>query len=102
MAWLLATHPDLESRKSDAVSLAERAAALTNHRHPVILDTLAAAYAADGQYDKAVETAEAALALASAARDKKLAGGIRERLILYRVRTPFTQKHKSESQSELP
>jgi len=100
MAWILATHPDLESRKADAVSLAERAADLSNHQHPAILDTLAAAYAADGQYDKAVKTAEEALALTSAAKAKKLAGSIRDRLILYKARTPFTQELKSETTDE--
>src|SRR5204862_2706371 len=60
-AWLLATHPDARVRDPGmAVSFAERGAALTNRRDPVLLDVLAAAYAATGGFEKAIATARAA------------------------------------------
>jgi len=63
-AWLLATNPAPNVRNTvQAVFFAERAVALTNRRDPIALDVLAAAYAAAGNFDKAVATAQAAQAL---------------------------------------
>ncbi len=84
LAWLLATHPDAARRDpARAVALAERAAALTDHAQPAVLDVLAAAYAAAGRLDRAVATAETALGLVSAGRGD-VAAVIRERLRGYR------------------
>jgi len=63
-AWLLATCPDSSVRNPKlAVQLAEQAQSLTDLPDGVYLDTLAAAYAADGQFDEAIKTAEQALKL---------------------------------------
>jgi tetratricopeptide (TPR) repeat protein len=63
-AWLFATHPDSRVRDPGmAISLAERGAALTNRRDPVLLDVLAAAYAASGSFEQAIAAARAALDL---------------------------------------
>jgi arylsulfatase A-like enzyme/Flp pilus assembly protein TadD len=89
-AWILATHPDETARDpQEAVHLAERAAELTENRRAGILDTLAAAYAAAGQFDEAVTTAQAALSLAAAAGTDRFADDIRQRLELYRQGKPF-------------
>ena len=89
LAWLLATHSDTRLRDaSRAVELAERASELTGGQNAEILDTLAAAYAAAGQFDRAVTTAQEALALASATGDDELANHIRKRLELYRQAEP--------------
>jgi tetratricopeptide (TPR) repeat protein len=61
LAWLLATAPPSTLRLPDtAVALAERAAALTSRRDPAVLDVLAAAYAAAGRFDRALEAVVAA------------------------------------------
>ena len=73
------------------IRLAERAADLTRHQNPGILDTLAVAYAAAGQFDRAVTTAQTALALASAAHAGDLANQIRMRLELYKQRKPYRE-----------
>ena len=84
LAWLLATHPDPARRDpSRSVELGERAAALTGHAQPAVLDVLAAAYAAAGRLDRAVATAETALRLVPADRDD-IAAVIRQRLDGYR------------------
>ncbi len=61
LAWLLATHPDAAVRNgAEAVEWASKsatAAASAKQLEADFLDTLAAAYAEAGQYDKAVETA---------------------------------------------
>jgi tetratricopeptide (TPR) repeat protein len=61
-AWLLATCP-VESMRNPklAVQLAEQAEALSDLPVGNFLDTLAAAYAADGRFEDAVEAAEHAL-----------------------------------------
>jgi tetratricopeptide (TPR) repeat protein len=89
-AWILATWPAPDIRDgAEAITLAQRAAALTGHGDSRTLDTLAAAYAESGRFDDAAGTAQQALALAEAVRDDDLAKGIRARLALYRRQTPY-------------
>ena len=65
LAGILIVHPVPEQRNpAEAVLLAERAAELTEHKNPAVLETLAAAYAADGQFDRAVITIQEAISLA--------------------------------------
>jgi arylsulfatase A-like enzyme/Tfp pilus assembly protein PilF len=91
LAWILATHPSARLRNpAEAVRLAERAAELTGRRDPVVLDALAAAYAASGEWERATATADEAVArVAPGARD--LAEDIGRRLSLYRRRMPFRE-----------
>ena len=89
-AWILATHPDDAVRNPRrALSLARSACALSAHRDATDLDTLAAALAADGQFNDAVETARQALAMA----EQGMAHDIRRRLDLY---------ERGEAYRELP
>jgi tetratricopeptide (TPR) repeat protein len=84
-ARILATHSDPNVQDaSRAVDFAERAAKLTEYRNVSVLDTLATAYAAAGQFDKAVDTIETAIVLASAANADNRVGHLRRRLGLYR------------------
>jgi len=92
-AWILATHPDPQVSDADeAVQLAERAAELTNYQNAAILDTLAAAYAAAGQFDWAIETAEEALTLIPENAASQALREINERLKLYRQSKPYREK----------
>ena len=55
LAWLLATAPDAALRDANqAIRFAEQAADLTGRQDASALDVLAAAYAAAGQFDRAV------------------------------------------------
>jgi arylsulfatase A-like enzyme/Tfp pilus assembly protein PilF len=97
IAWILATHPDAEVRRpQEAVRLAQRAAELTGHRQPVVLDTLAAAYASGGDFERAVATAEQAAELARTG-ESRLAEEIRARIALYRRATPFREPRSSHN-----
>jgi len=88
LAWLRATHADPSVRNpAEAVRLATRANELRK-RDPSTLDTLAAAHAADGQFDAAVRTAERAEKLAAESAPA-LAAQIRSRLNLYRAKRPL-------------
>jgi tetratricopeptide (TPR) repeat protein len=55
-AWLLATAPSAKARNGQiAIQYATEAADLTDWINPEVLDTLAAAYAENGQFDQAVK-----------------------------------------------
>ncbi len=99
LAWLLATRENRSSEDTNqAVKVAERAATVTGNTNFAILDTLAAAYAANGQYQPAAEYAANALALAqsSAAKDAVIAE-LRDRLASYRAETQ-QRRHPYEKQ----
>jgi Flp pilus assembly protein TadD len=84
LAWLLATNSDPSVRNgAEAVSLAERALALTPVENATTLDSLAAAYAEAGQFDEAVATARRARDLAATEGNKSLARSIETRIDLY-------------------
>ncbi len=86
-AWIMATsnEPGLRDAAT-ALMLAERANELSGGANPAALDVLAAAAAAGGDFDRAVRTAELAIAAAVEAGQGTLASQIRERLDAYRAR----------------
>jgi len=87
-AWILATSPDARG-SAEAVRLAERAAELSARRNPVVLDTLAVAYAADGQFERATATAEIARGLAEQAGKTALVAFLEARLAMLRNGPPL-------------
>jgi len=92
LAWLLATVSDPPLRDPvGAVGAAERAALLTDHGDPVVLDTLAAAYASAGRFEDARLTARRGVELANERGDAALVAEIRQRLSLYRAGRPYVE-----------
>ena len=90
LAWLLATCPEASLRDGDkAVELARQANGLTGGENPVILRTLAAAFAEAGRLSEAVETAQHALRLAGAQSNTTLAEKLQLDLKLYQAGSPF-------------
>ena len=90
LAWIRATAADDSVRNAtEAIALAERAAALTDRKDLSVLDALAAAYAVASRFDEAVEVAEAAVSLAESRRLNEIAARFRERLSLYRQRRAY-------------
>jgi tetratricopeptide (TPR) repeat protein len=84
LAWVLAAHPDGAYRNgSEAVCLAEKARELTRGEQPIILGTLAAAYAETGRFADAQTTAREATVLAEKAGLADLAQKNQELLDLY-------------------
>lgn len=66
LAWILATHPDRQRRRpAEAIRLAEKAAELTDHQNAEVLNTLAAAYASAGQFERAADVGQSAIDLFS-------------------------------------
>jgi tetratricopeptide (TPR) repeat protein len=89
LAWILAANPDPKVRNGrEAIELAERACQLTENKQPIMVGTLAAAYAEAGRFAAAVTTAEKAKMLAEQANQMKLAAKNRTLLELYRSGQP--------------
>jgi tetratricopeptide (TPR) repeat protein len=84
LAWILATAADSRLRNgSKAVELAEKAVLATNGSDPILLHTLAAAYAENGEFEKAVAAARDSLAIADANGLTSLAESLRNKIALY-------------------
>jgi protein O-mannosyl-transferase len=90
LAWILAASAQPTLRNGpEAVRLAERAVQLTTNREPMLVGTLAAAYAEAGRFDEAIATAQKAIQLATAAGHPELARRNEELLGRYRAHQPF-------------
>ena len=90
IAWTLATNPTTSIRNgAEAVQLAGRAVQLSQSRNSISLGILAAAYAETGQYAKAVESQQQALALAANENNAKRIDSLRARLKVYQAGSPY-------------
>lgn len=91
-AWALATSKNDQVRNGpEAVKLAEKAADLTSHQQPAILNTLAAAYAESGRFDDALATANRALDLAKQSNRTNLFPRIEYAISSYQSHTPLRE-----------
>jgi thiol-disulfide isomerase/thioredoxin len=85
LAGLLASGPEAALRRpAEALAMAERANRLSGGKSPFVLDTLAAAQAANGDFRGAAGTAARALAAAESAGEKALAAALRKSLAAFR------------------
>src|SRR5207245_7309899 len=92
LAWLLATSSDSTLRNGEkAIELAERAKEVSNGTDATVLQTLASAYAENGQVAKALETSEQALSLASAQGRENIAAALRRERLVYESRRSYPQ-----------
>jgi Flp pilus assembly protein TadD len=71
------------------VEVAARAELLSGGEDPLILHTLAAAYAENGQFSQAVETAQRALQLAEQQKKGILLRALPNEITLYRAELPY-------------
>jgi tetratricopeptide (TPR) repeat protein len=89
-ARILASSSDVALRNgAEAVVLAKQADEITKGADPNVLDALAAAYAENGEFPKALETANRALELAVASGDHAKANAIQYRINLYKGDEPY-------------
>ena len=101
LAWILAASPDDGLRNGDeAVRLAERACVLTHYGDPLILGTLADAYAEAGRFSEAATTAEKAERLANQTGLSAVAAKNHQLLELYRAGKPYHEPAPTK-QSEI-
>ena len=90
LAWIFATHKNPKFRDgAEALQLAQKACELTHYKQANFLDTLAAAYAEEAQFSKAVQTAQQAIQLAHASNRVELAKAIEKHLQLYEAGKTF-------------
>ncbi len=107
LAWLLATSPDASIRNGPkAIQLAQQADQLVGGQSPVILRTLAAAHAENGQFADAVASVNRALQLAIAQNDAGLVNDLKTQLGYYQAGSPYrdtrlTNAPASDTQSTL-
>ncbi len=102
LAWILATHPDATFvEPAEALRLAERASVLSGNHNPAVLDTLAAAHAAAGNFSEAVRIGRRAMRLARVGGNPALEDSIRVHLDAYqagsRYRDPEAPKALPDS-----
>jgi Flp pilus assembly protein TadD len=89
LAWMLATWPEQSVRNGGrAVALAEQANQFSRNKDPVVLGTLAAAYAEAGRFSEAVATAKQALALAVTQSNTGLTNVLQTEIGLYQTNSP--------------
>jgi tetratricopeptide (TPR) repeat protein len=71
LAWVFATHPNEELRDGhEAERLAEHACTLTKRTNPLVLATLASAYAETGNFSEAINTIQESILKARSSNDK--------------------------------
>ena len=92
LAWIKATSKDEKFyNPTKALTLARRACELSEYKEPGMLDTLAAALAANGQFDKAVETVAQAIQIAKSNGQKERLRNFQNHLDLYKTRQTLRQ-----------
>ena len=90
LAWILATSASQDLRNTEeALIVATKLNADTGNKVPQVLDTLAAAQAANGQFTKAAQSAE--MAISQLKNNSKLKQTIQNRLNLYKNGKAFLQ-----------
>ena len=90
LAWVLATSPDLSRRNGQrAVELASSVAQGPGRGNPIVLRTLAVAYAETGRFSDAIETAQHAIEIAKATGNDGLAADLERNIAAYRLNQPI-------------
>lgn len=95
LSWLLATSSNAALRHGgEAVELATRANQLSGNSNALVLRTLAAAYAENGQFEKAIDTAGTAMQLARMQGDEQLISDLERQMQSYRVGVAYREPQK--------
>jgi tetratricopeptide (TPR) repeat protein len=90
LSWIRATSADPGLRRpGQALTLADRARQLTGGDDPLAFDSMAAGYAALGEFDAAVRAVQLGISVAERRGLAALAADMRGRLALYQQRKPF-------------
>jgi len=86
LAWVFAASPDDSVRDgARAVELAEKALRISGGKIPMIFRTVAAAYAENGRFGEAIETAQRGVALANSQGNPDLAAELQSNIALYQA-----------------
>ncbi len=92
LAWIKATSKDEKFyNPGEALTFARQACQLTEYQDPGMLDTLAAAQAANGEFDKAAETAGKAIQIAKSTGQNERLRNFQNHQNLYKVSKSLRQ-----------
>jgi tetratricopeptide (TPR) repeat protein len=95
LAWLLATSRDASLRNGPkAVDLAKQADRLVGGTNGLVLRTLAAAYAENGEFANAIRTASSAMQLARMHGEDSLVTDLDQQIALYQLGMPYRETPK--------
>jgi len=95
LAWLLATSPDASQRNGPkAIELAKQADRLVGGTNTLVLRTLAAAYAENGEFANAIRTARSAMELARMHGEDSLTTDLNQQIALYQHGVPYRETVK--------
>ena len=98
LAWVFATSPEASLRDgARAVELAQEALRVSGDSNPMLVATLAAAYAQAGQFPRAIETARRALESATAQNRTALAKRVQAQIALYQTGSPYRDTGRAEN-----
>jgi protein O-mannosyl-transferase len=101
LAWVLATCPQTGLRNgAKALELSQRASRLSGDQSPIILRTLAAAYAETGSFADAKTTAQQAEQLAVDQSNLGLAADLQQELGFYEAGLPFRDTNQLNSAAQ--
>jgi tetratricopeptide (TPR) repeat protein len=90
LAWLLATSQDASLRNGlKSLELAKQADRLVASTNALVLRTVAAAYAENGEFENAITTARSAMELARTHGDDSLMTELDQQVALYELGMPF-------------
>jgi protein O-mannosyl-transferase len=90
LAWVFATSPDQSIRNgAKAVQLAEQAVRISGGRIAILFRTLAAAYAENGRFGDAIQTAQRGIELANSQGNSSLATELQGNIALYQEQQPL-------------
>jgi Flp pilus assembly protein TadD len=95
LAWLLATSPDASLRNGPkAVELAKQADRLVRGTNTLVLRTLAAAFAENGEFADAIRTARSAMQLARMHGEDAVVKDLDQQIALYQLGMPYRETVK--------
>jgi protein O-mannosyl-transferase len=95
LAWLLATSPDASLRNGPkAIELAKQADQFVRGTNSLVLRSLAAAYAENGEFANAIRTARSAMKLARMHGEDSLTTDLDRQIALYQLGMPYRETAK--------
>jgi len=95
LAWLLATSPDASLRNGPkAIELAKQADRLVGGTNTLVLRTLAAAYAENGEFANAIRTARSAMQLARMHGEEGVMTDLDQQIALYQLGMSYRETVK--------
>jgi Flp pilus assembly protein TadD len=95
LAWLLATSPDASVRNGPkAIELAKQVDRLVGGTNTIVLRTLAAAYAENGEFANAIRTARSAMQLARMHGEDAVMTDLDQQIALYQLGMPYRETAK--------